>query len=510
MAASSTLPQENSPRKSPINRTGVLTLFGYGIKIRMQAGHLEIEDGIGSERRKLRLARVGHGLKRLVIVGSDGFVSLAALRWLADQEAAFVMLGRDGTVLVSTGPVRPSDARLRRAQAMAIQTGAALQITRGLLSQKLVGQEQVARQKLLDTETADIITRFRERVRTAETIDAIRYFESQAAAAYWGAWRDLPINFPKSDLPRVPDHWRRFDTRKSPITGSQRLAANPANAMLNYLYAILESETRLAVAALGLDPGLGFWHLDTPARDSLACDLMEPVRPNVDGFFLDWVTREPLKRSWFVEQRDGNCRLTSSLAVELSKTARLWGHAVAPIAEWVAGSLWSNSRRSRCELPPTRLTQQHKREGKGVPSFPTVERAPKPQILCRGCGKTIRAGRIHCAQCAVNDAKERLAAAAEIGRLVSHRPEARSKQSITRKRHAQACSAWDASSQPPWLTAEAYTQRIQPLLATMPTSKIASSIGVSRWYATRIREGYRPHPRHWKLLSLLVGINPIT
>jgi CRISPR/Cas system-associated endonuclease Cas1 len=41
---------------------------------------------------------------------------------------------------------------------------------------------------------------------------------------------------------------------------SPRLAANRANAILNYLYAVLESETRLAVAALGLDPGLGFWH----------------------------------------------------------------------------------------------------------------------------------------------------------------------------------------------------------------------------------------------------------
>ena len=215
-------------------------------------------------------------------------VSLSALRWLADQDSAFVMLDRDGTVLTTTGPVRPSDARLRRAQAMALQNGTALQITRELLSKKLAGQEQVARKKLLDSRTADMIGEFRKAVTSAETIDAIRHLESQGAAVYWAAWRDLPINFPKSDLPRVPAHWRKFDTRKSPLTGSQRLAANPANAMLNYLYAVSESETRLAVAALGLDPGLGFWHVDTPARDSLACDLMEPVRPQVDASGLDY------------------------------------------------------------------------------------------------------------------------------------------------------------------------------------------------------------------------------
>src|SRR5258706_9834871 len=106
MAASGTLPYSNPARKSPVNKSGVLTLAGFGIKVRMQCGHLEIEDGIGPERRKMRLVRVGHRLKRLVLVGSDGFVTLEALRWLADQDAAFLMLDRDGSALVATGPVR--------------------------------------------------------------------------------------------------------------------------------------------------------------------------------------------------------------------------------------------------------------------------------------------------------------------------------------------------------------------------------------------------------------------
>jgi hypothetical protein len=31
-------------------------------------------------------------------------------------------------------------------------------------------------------------------------------------------------------------------------------------------------------------------------------------------------------------------------------------------------------------------------------------------------------------------------------------------------------------------------------------------ISVSRWYAGRIREGYRPHPRHWEVLAELAGV----
>src|SRR5258708_37172767 len=104
------------------------------------------------------------------------------------------MLDRDGTVLATTGPVRSSDSRLRRAQAMATQNGVALQVTRELISKKLAGQEQVARRGLLDTRTADLIGRCRVAVGCAETIDTIRHLESRGAAAYWSAWRDLPIN----------------------------------------------------------------------------------------------------------------------------------------------------------------------------------------------------------------------------------------------------------------------------------------------------------------------------
>jgi len=337
--------------------------------------------------------------------------------------------------------------------------------------------------------------------------DLIRHLESQGAAVYWAAWRHLPIMFPKADLPRVPAHWRTFDTRKSPLSGSQRLASNPTNAILNYLYAVLESETRLAVAALGLDPGLGFWHVDTPARDSLACDLMEPVRPKVDAFLLDWITREPLRRSWFFEQRDGNCRLMSSLAIDLSQTARMWGRAVAPTAEWVASTLWSNSRKPTDKIaPPTRLTQRYKREAKGAPSFSVVERAPHHQRLCHGCGKAIQPEHTHCGRCAIEGATQRLTDAARAGREASRSPEARAKHRATRRRHALACAAWDPSSQPAWLTSEVFSQQVQPLLAKVQASAIRSRIGISRWYAGKIQQGYRPHPRHWQALAQLVGI----
>jgi len=64
---------------------------------------------------------------------------------------------------------------------------------------------------------------------------------------------------------------------------------------------------------------------------------------------------------------------------------------------------------------------------------------------------------------------------------------------------------WKPSDQPEWLTEKFYITKIQPVLASMSASAIARTISVSRWYAGRIREGYRPHQRHWKALATLAG-----
>jgi len=270
---------------SIVPASGVVTLFGYGASAHVERGHLVLNDGIGMDRRQGRFPRVRHGLKRLVVIGSTGMVTFEALRWLADQGAAFVMLDRDGSVLTVSGPVGPSDARLRRAQSLAHQSGVAVQIASGLISQKLEGQEKLARDDLRNSAVAETIASLRRSLASANSIQEIRQLESQAAQAYWSAWYSLPVNFPTADLSRVPEHWRTFGTRKSPITGSPRLAVNPANAALNFLYTLLESESRLSAAAVGLDPGIGFLHVDTDSRDSLALDLMEAARPTSTGSY---------------------------------------------------------------------------------------------------------------------------------------------------------------------------------------------------------------------------------
>lgn len=510
MAAPQTVPQLPQARNLLAPRHGVVTLHGYGIAVSVDRGHLILKDGIGGERREARFARVGHGLRRLILIGSDGFVSLAALLWLASQDAAFVMLERDGSVLVTTGPVRPTDARLRRAQSLAGTNGMALEISKELIRQKLTAQEKIAREKLNDSQAAQVISEHCAAIDDAQTIETLRLLESRAAHEYWSCWRNIPITFPKRDLPRVPQHWQRFGARVSPLTGSPRLAVSPPNAILNYLYAVLEAEARLAAATLGLDPGIGLMHVDSPARDSLACDLMEVVRPQVDAYVMDWISREPLRRQWFFEERDGNCRLMGSFAFRLSETAATWSRAVAPVAEWVAQRLSSGIKKQvRTGLPPTRLTQSQRLEARPIPAIPKGERALKRPRICRTCGEPLKRGQLHCKACALQPAKERFGDVARLGRIASHTPEAETSRAKTRLRHAAALTAWDPTTLPEWLTEQAYREKIQPRLAEITVQAISKELGISGPYATDLRTGKRvPHPRHWDKLAYLVGVLP--
>jgi CRISPR-associated endonuclease Cas1 len=508
MAATQTVPQVLQSHKSLSPHLGVVTLFGYGTTVRVERGHLVLEDGIGPDRRYGRFARVGHRLRRVVVIGSDGMVSFAALRWLADQNVSFVMLERDGAVLVTTGPVRSSDARLRRAQALAASNPTALQLAVRLIGQKLAGQEAVARERLRDSVVADAIAKFRDSLKSAARLETVLGIEANAASAYWSAWSKLPVRYPRTDFVRVPEHWQAFGARVSPLTGSPRLAVNPPNAVLNYLYAMLEAEARLAASELGLDPGLGVLHKDTPNRDSLACDLMEPVRPLVDAYLFDWLQRGPLRRQWFFEQANGNCRLMGQFAANLAETAMVWRKAVAPYAEEAAKIFWQGRSSVRPKFPVTRLTQARRslaKAGNLVSNTPSI---PTPPTRCQRCGEPVTTGSIYCLKCVPAVNRDRLIETAKLGRIATHSPAAEARRAATHMKQVEAQRKWNPSELPSWLDEEFYRREILPRLSEFTVKKIRVAIDVSHPYATLVKRGLRiPHPRHWLRLAKLAGIS---
>lgn len=112
-------------------------------------------------------------------------------------------------------------------------------------------------------------------------------------------------------------------------------------------------------------------HVDLKSRDSLACDLMEAIRPTVDRFLLDFLTSRAFKKSDFFETREGLCRLMPSVAKRLTGAAPICAEQLGPIVERIALALFDAEsrrsdlgRKSRRAMLPTPLTEANRSRGR--------------------------------------------------------------------------------------------------------------------------------------------------
>jgi len=163
-----------------------------------------------------------------------------------------------------------------------------------------------------------------ERARSAQTVDGILAAEAAGAKTYWEALAGTPVRFPRAELAKIPGHWLSFGPRSSPVGGRNRNAANPANAILGYLYRLAEAVATLALATLGLDPGVGLWHVDTAGRDSLTLDVLEAIRPRVDGYLFEILAERTFSWSDFHETAQGVCRSLRRSPTSLPQRCRCW------------------------------------------------------------------------------------------------------------------------------------------------------------------------------------------
>ena len=104
-----------------------------------------------------------------------------------------------------------------------------------------------------------------------------------------------------------------------------RHVTHSVNAMLNYAYAVLESQARIATVSQGLVPTIGYLHACRPGRVALVYDLMEPLRPHVDRSALGFVDAQTFRPSDFLMENSGLCRLHPQLARRVSRLAQTNG-----------------------------------------------------------------------------------------------------------------------------------------------------------------------------------------
>lgn len=89
---------------------------------------------------------------------------------------------------------------------------------------------------------------------------------------------------------------------------NRRPPRDPVNVCLSLGYTLLHSQAIAACQMAGLDPLLGFYHRPAFGRESLASDLIEPMRPVLDWWAWELVRSRTLREDHFTYDK-GACLL---------------------------------------------------------------------------------------------------------------------------------------------------------------------------------------------------------
>lgn len=234
-----------------------------------------------------------------VFLRGDVTLSSSLLGKLGERGIGVVVLsGRKAEPTLLLG--RPhNDAARRVAQYRLSQdAGFCLRFARGVVTAKLRSQadflierrDEEPRSRYLLTLSLRRIDNAIAAVNGQSSAGSLRGVEGAGAAAYFEGYGDL-----------LPERLK-FSTR------NRRPPKDPVNAALSLGYTLLHAEAVLALYSSGFDPFIGFYHALDFGRESLACDVVEPLRVEVDRHLLQLFRSEKLRGDDF-SNIDGGCWL---------------------------------------------------------------------------------------------------------------------------------------------------------------------------------------------------------
>lgn len=263
--------------------------------------------------------------ERIIVIDGSGSISFDALSWLARNDVPLIRLNWRGEVQVVLNGNSSDDHRRIEAQRTAKASNRSFEIAKAIISEKLKNSistlnSVLPRSKSRIEATAKLKTYLcRSQASKVSSVSQLMGIEGAAAIAYFGAWQSLPIKWEGTKRKPIPSDWYKFGLRSS-VTRQKiknRNASHPVNAILNYAYAVLESQIRIQIAVNGYDPTIGFLHNSREDRHALVFDLMEPMRPVVDKAVLAFIKSNVFTPSDFIIRPDGVCRLHPDLAAAI-------------------------------------------------------------------------------------------------------------------------------------------------------------------------------------------------
>lgn len=265
------------------------------VHLQFDAGALVFRDDEGERIGTVPLAPITR-----VFLRGNVTLEASVLGKLGDKGVGVVVLsGRQGKPSLMLG--RPhNDAHRRVEQArLSLDEQFCLRFAQQLIDTKLQRQitwfEQLrghyprARYDL--THAMQLLQQQQQHLPNAGSVDSLRGMEGAAASAYFTGLRAV-----------VPESLQ-FTHR------NRRPPRDPFNALLSLTYTLAGAEIAIALHGAGFDPYVGFYHQLSFGRESLACDLLETVRPLVDQICLHLVATQVLTPEHFSHSDSQGCLL---------------------------------------------------------------------------------------------------------------------------------------------------------------------------------------------------------
>ncbi len=222
-----------------------LILSGHGVRLSVDRGALLVQNGFTHYPQKREEWRLFSGDQRLpsriVILDGSGSISFDVMAWLSTQEVPLVQINWQGEVVTLMGGMGHSaDSNLVEAQRAALRNGQGIQIAIQLIHDKISGcletlaqvlpPSLVREQGLIKQQKA--LTKLERNPPT--TIEDLRLIEGRAALAYFKSWQSIPMQWKGTAKRPIPEAWQTIGLRQSSLSGTNRHATHPINAMLNY------------------------------------------------------------------------------------------------------------------------------------------------------------------------------------------------------------------------------------------------------------------------------------
>lgn len=283
-----------------------LILNGYGIKITVDNGRLVIKNGNRSSEEKPESYYLQPNQKKItsiLIYGQTGYISLEAFKWISLQNIQLNIFNWDGSLLSSVNQEKENNGKRKISQYKAyIDEKRRLGIAKNLIKAKITNSIKILESLPYPSIESDIISPYLKAIDKATDIPELMGIEGDSAKLYW-----------KEFMKAIPEKWG-FGER------SGREASDYTNTMLNYGYALLEAECLRVINTVGFDPCIGFLHEMRNEKRSLAYDLQEIFRGEIDVVVYKLLSKGfRVPKSDFLRMNNYSLRLREGGTDKLSK-----------------------------------------------------------------------------------------------------------------------------------------------------------------------------------------------